>query len=374
MSLRPVDTDVLEDVCSAVARQNYGFIYITDNKSEIKNEYEQADTGVLKTSELSISDIRKGLSEIAANDFTDFVQIRDGVFYMDQFGAVGNEEITKELKMVFSQHLVITGEALRDAFSLAIDDLEFFVDQLESREYIQRIRAGQNDYYTIGPKLKEGREEVGLDSQLEQDARDGKISHSKLEKAIDVSATTDVIRYLEKENLIIDLDGEYLVRGLTEEFAHSLAEDIKNEIENEFQEAKYILEKDELEQVVTNKIRDRSDIMSHVREIQSKIITDIISSLSELCGIDIDDSNGMATQEEEFEQYVTSEARRVYTDVKTEVGEGPAQLPGWVEAADDYLSEIHVSNTSGVNEYIRSDITEEYKHIVDEEEFGGEYL
>src|SRR6056297_452698 len=146
MSLRPVDTDVMEDVCDSIARENYGFIYIRDDKQEIQTAYKQVDTGALKTSELSVSDIRKGLSEIAANDLTDFDQLRDGVFYIDQFGSVGDEEITNELTMLFSQKLVVTGERLRSVFSLAIDDLEFFVDELESRGYLRRIRAGQNDY------------------------------------------------------------------------------------------------------------------------------------------------------------------------------------------------------------------------------------
>lgn len=374
MALRPIDTDVLEDVCSSVARQNYGFIYVNDTKSEIKNGYEQADTGMLNAGELSISDIRQGLSEIAADDFTDFTQIRDGVYYMDQFGSVGNEEITEELKAVFSQHLVITGERLRDEFSLAIDDLGFFVDELESREYIQRIRAGKNDYYTIGPKLKEGRDKVGLDEQLADDARDGKISHSKLERAIDVSATTDVIRYLENENLIIDLDGEYLVRDLIEEFAYSIAEDISDDIEDEFENSKYILQAQEFTQVIKNEIRNRSDVLSYIRDVENDLITNVVDAVSDLIGVEIADAEGIARQVEEFEQYTASEARRIHTDVKAEVDPAPGQLEGWVEAAEDHISEIHVSNTNEVNEYIRNTIRERYKETVDEEEFGGMVL
>ena len=68
MPLRPVDTDTLEDVCESIARKNYGFIYVTESKNKIRSQYEGADTGILKADELSITDIRKGLSEIAAND------------------------------------------------------------------------------------------------------------------------------------------------------------------------------------------------------------------------------------------------------------------------------------------------------------------
>lgn len=369
MSLRPIDTDVLENVCSTVARQNYGFIYINDNKSEIKNEYEQADTGMLKAGELSISDIRKGLSDIAGDDFTDFEQIRDGVFYMDQFGAVGNEEITKELTMVFNQHLVVTGERLRSAFSLAIDDLDFFVDELESREYLQRIRAGQNDYYTIGPKLKERADDVGLDSQLAQDAVHGKISHSDLEDVIDVSATTDVIRYLEKQDLIIDLDGEYLVQSLSAELAAHLADEIKDAVVDEFETAKYILEAEEFEQVVTNEIRERFDILSYLRDVQDNLIEETVSAAAERIGIEM--KQGLAIQSDEFDQYTASEARRIFNDVKADLETEPGRVEGWVEAAEEYFEEVHVSNTSAVNDHIRSVIKEQYSEVVNEEEFGG---
>lgn len=369
MPLRPVDTDTLEDVCESIARKNYGFIYVTDNKSEIKSAYEGADTSLLKSDELSTSEIRKGLSEIAADDLTDFEPIRDGVFYIDQFGASGDEEITSELKMLFSQQLVVTGERLRSVFSLAIDDLDFLVDKLESRGYLRRIRAGQNDYYTLGPKLKEGAGDVGLDSQLAGEAVNGKISHSDLEGVIDVSATTDVIRYLEKEDLIIDLDGEYLVQSLLNEYGAYLADEIKDAVESEFETATYVLEESEFEQVVENEIRDRFDVLSRAREVEREIVESTKASLEDRLGIETDRS--VATQKEEFEQHVQAEARRIMEDVKAEVDTEPGKLDGWVEAGEEHIEEIRVSNTATVNDHIRSEIEVQYRETVNEEEFGG---
>lgn len=369
MPLRPVDTDALEDVCDSIARKNYGFIYITDNKNEIKAAYEQVDTGSLNASEVSTSDIRKGLSEIAADDFTDFDQIRDGVFYIDQFGAVGDEEITNELTILFSQQLVVTGERLRSVFSLAIDDLDFFVDKLESRGYLRRIRAGQNDYYTIGPKLKERADDVGLDSQLAQDAVHGKISHSNLESVIDVSATTDVIRYLEKEDLIIDLDGEYLVQSLLNEYAEFLAGEIEAEIESEFQTATYILESEEFEQIVENEIRNRFDVLSHAREVESELIENTKSALVDRLGVETD--RRVAKQTEQFHQHTEAEARRILDDVQAEIEVEPGKLQGWVEAAEEHFEEIRVSNTNAVNNHIRDEIRDQYREIVNEKKFGG---
>jgi len=372
MPLRPIDTDVLEDVCDSVARKNYGFIYITDNKSEVKTAYEQADTGRLNAGKLSTSDIRKGLSEIAGDDLTDFEQIRDGVFYIDQFGSVGNEEITNELTMLFSQKLVVTGERLRSVFSLAIDDLDFFVDELESRGYLRRIRAGQNDYYTIGPKLKERADDVGLDAQLAQDAVHGRISHSELESVIDVSATTDVIRYLEKEDLIIDLDGEYLVKSLLAEYAEFLADEIAEPVADELETGTYILQTSEYSEIVKNEIRSRFDVLSHVRGIESELLDAVEAAVADRLGVEFD--RNLAIQRDEFDQHTTGEARRILTDVKAELDTEPGKLAEWVTAAEDHFEEVRVSNTSAVNAHIRSVIEERYREVVDEEEFGGMVL
>ncbi|CCQ37098.1 uncharacterized protein Nmlp_2953 [Natronomonas moolapensis 8.8.11] len=369
MPIRPIDIDTLEDACESIARENYGFIYTAEVKNEIKSAYEGADTGVLKADELSISDIRKGLSEISADEFTDFDQIRDGVFYIDQFGAVGNEEITTELTMLFSQQMVVTGERLRSVFSLAIDDLDFFVDQLESRGYLRRIRAGQNDYYTIGPKLKERANDVGLDSQLAQDAVNGKISHSDLESAIDVSATTDVIRYLETEDLIIDLDGEYLLKSLLDEYGRYLADQIESSIESEFETATYILKLNEFEQIIENEIRDQFNVLSHAREIESEIIEKTKLGLTDRLGIEVNRS--VAIQTEEFEQHTEAEARRILEDIQGEIDVEPGKLDGWVEAAEEHFEQVRVSNTNAVNKQIRTEIRERYKKIVNEEKFGG---
>jgi hypothetical protein len=369
VALRPIDTDTLEDVCESIARENYGFIYIAEDKNEIKNAYEGSETGMLKAAELSTSDIRKGLSEIAADDFTDFDQIRDGVFYIDQFGAVGNEEITTELTMLFSQQMVVTGERLRSVFSLAIDDLDFFVDKLESRGYLRRIRAGKNDYYTIGPKLKERADDVGLDSKLAQEAVNGKISHSDLESVVDVSATTDVIRYLENEDLIIDLDGEYLVKSLLEEYGQHIADVIESAIESEFETATFILEIDEFEQVIKNEIKDRFDVLSRARGIEDEIIKHTRSALQESLGIKT--THDTAIQIEEFDQHTRAEARRILEEVQAELNVEPGKLDGWVEAAEEHFEAIQVSNTASVNNHIREEIKEQYREVVNSEKFGG---
>ena len=137
----------------------------------------------------------------------------DGVYYVDTFSVGSSDAVTNELTSTFSHNVVITSETLRSRFDLAMDDVEFFVAELTERDLVQRITAGERDYYTIGPRLKEHAENVGFDSQLARKAKDGKISHSALEDIISIAATKDIIRYLEQEGYVIDMDGEYLVEN-----------------------------------------------------------------------------------------------------------------------------------------------------------------
>ena len=71
MSLLPVDTDALKDICRDVAMSNYGFLYVTDKKGELQSAYESADTGTLNASDLSSSDLRDALREASSDEFAD---------------------------------------------------------------------------------------------------------------------------------------------------------------------------------------------------------------------------------------------------------------------------------------------------------------
>ncbi|MFB6125381.1 MAG: hypothetical protein ABEJ59_05420 [Halanaeroarchaeum sp.] len=119
MALLPVEEDVLEDVCESIARDNYGFLYVSDHKDEIKSGYESADTGLLKASSVSVSDLREALVSLANDEYRDLEQIRDGVFYFDPFGATSLEGITEELTHLFSQRLVVTAETRTTAPEMA---------------------------------------------------------------------------------------------------------------------------------------------------------------------------------------------------------------------------------------------------------------
>lgn len=369
MTLLPVDTDVLEDVCRDIAQDNYGFIYVSDQKNEIKSAYESADVGLVNARSLSSSDLHEALTELAAAEFVDLEQLRDGVFYVDPFGVKGNMNITRELTNLFGQRLVVTGETLRSRFSLAIDDLEFFADELADRNYLRRITAGKRDYYTIGPQLKEHADDVGLDARLEREASNGKIAHSDLESVIDVDATADVIRYLDREGYIVDLDGEYLVEEAIDEYAQYLATEVEDAIEAAFEDSSYVLRTGEFEQVVENEIDSRFDVLSTARSVRGEILEGARETLVDRLGLE--EGREMVEAVDPFEDVVEDHARRILADVKAEQDQLPGTLPEWVELAEDHVAELQVSTATAVNEHVRDAVRERYRDLVNEEEFGG---
>lgn len=366
MALLPVDKDVLEDVCQRIARDNYGFIYVSDHKAEIKSGYESGDTGTLNARTLSSSDMRKALDELAADEFGDLEQLRDGVYYVDPFGMKGNRDITEELTNLFGQRLVVTGETLRSRFSLAIDDIDFFVDELVDRDYLRRITAGTRDYYTIGPALKEHADDVGLDARLQREASHGKIAHGDLESVIDVAATSDVIRYLDREGYVVDLDGEYLVEEAIDEYGRYLAERIEDSVEREFADSSHVLQLAEFEQVVENEIESRFDVLSRARRVRQEIVEETEAALVDRLGLERGPE--MVVAVEPFERIVEEQARRILDDVEAEydVFASPSEF---VDRAAERFEEIHVASEQRVDEYVRDAVESRYEEIVTEEKF-----
>ena len=366
MTILPVDSDVLEDVCRDIAQNNYGFLYVSDQKSEIKSGYEGADIGLLNASSLSASDMRESLAEMSSDEFVDLEQLRDGVYYVDPFGVKGNMNITRELTNVFGQRLVVTGETLRSRFSLAIDDLDFFVDELVQRDYLRRITAGKRDYYTIGPQLKEHADDVGLDARLEREASNGKIAHSDLESVIDVNATSDVIRYLDREGYIVDLDGEYLVEDAIDAYGEYLAEQIDDVVEEEFTESNHALRVGEFEQVVENAIDSRFDVLSTARSVRREILDETQATLVDRLELDVGPE--IVAVADPFDHLVDERARRILEEVKGEydVFASPSEF---TDRAEERFAELQITHDDRVNEYVRNTVADRYEAIVAEEEF-----
>jgi hypothetical protein len=366
MSILPVDEDVLENVCRNIAKDNYGFIYIADDGSEIKSAYESSDLGLTKANSISLSEMRKTLTEMANDEFAGVDKLRDDVYYVDPFDAKGNMQIPNELTNLFSQRIVVTAETLRSRFSIAIDDLEHFAEELVERGWVQRISAGRNDYYTIGDGLKEHRNDVTLDSQLVNEASNGKISHRDLEDVIDVDATSDVIRYLDREDYIVDLDGEYLVEDSIDEYGHFLSKQIEDTIEGEFESSEFVLIDSEFEKVVENAIDDKFNVLSEAREAQRRILDETRNSLQDRLGLKYD--TNVVKMEEEFSQMVEDRARRILNEIQSQYDKF-ASPSDFMKRAEDEFDELNLSNDEQVNNHIQDKIKNKYENIVNEEKF-----
>ncbi|MFB6197725.1 MAG: hypothetical protein ABEI52_05570, partial [Halobacteriaceae archaeon] len=279
MTLRPVDKDILGEVCRSLALDNFGMLYVDKVKDEIKTRYKNSDTGFLNADSVSIADIKAGLEEIAGDEYTEFERLRSGVYFYDPFSTGNDDIIATALTNLFQTRFVVTSEELRSHFGIAIDDMDRFVSEMTDLDLIRRISAGERDYFTVGPRLKEQAGSAGIDARLRQKASHGKISHDQLERVINVSATEDIINYLEgqrDEGFIIDLDGEYLVRSAIDEFGAHVAERISESVKDEFDESTYVLPEDEFDTIVRNEVEARFDVLTRIGpETERKVLSEI---------------------------------------------------------------------------------------------------
>ncbi|NHN61191.1 MULTISPECIES: hypothetical protein [Halorussus] len=364
MPLRPTDTDLLADICTSVALRNYGFLYVDRVNDEIRSQYESADKSPLKASSLSQTEIKKAMDDVVADEYSELQRLRTGVYYYDPFGTGDDEGVATELTTLFRQQLVVTSEELRSRFDLAIDDIDFFADELADRNLVRRIATGERDYYTIGSRLKEQAGEAGVDARLREKATYGKLAHDQLEKVINVSATADVIRYLEAEEFVIDLDGEYLVESAIPRFGEYLADRIADDVETEFENSGYVLPEPEFGQVVENEIDERSDVLAQARAVRGDILDATEKALTDELGLDAD--GPVVRQTEAFESYVDRRAEEIHREV-TESGERLATESDFREVGHPLVEEVHVGTAQQANEYARDAIRERFDERVTEE-------
>lgn len=364
MPLRPTDTDLLADICTSVALQNYGFLYIDRVNDEIRSRYESGEKSRLKASSLSQTEIKKAMDDVVSDEYSELQRLRTGVYYYDPFGAGDDQGIADELTALFRQQLVVTSEELRSRFDLAIDDIDFFAEELTDRNLVRRIATGERDYYTIGSRLKEQAGEAGVDARLREKATYGKLSHDQLEKVINVSATADVIRYLEAEEFVIDLDGEYLVESAVSRYGQYLADKISDDVADEFENSGYVLPETEFSQVVENEVSERSDVLAQARGVRGDILDATEETLKSDLGLDEDAP--VVRQRDEFESYVDRRAEEIKRNVPNS-GERLATESDFREVGHPMIEEIHVSSAEQANEYARDAIRDRFDEMVRED-------
>lgn len=372
--IRSVDTERLQDICEDIAINNYGFIYLADHKDEIKEQYEQSDTGLKHKNSLSLSNLREGMQTIGEDDFNSFERLRSDAYFLNPFERPEGQRITEELESLFTQDIVLHKKRLESRFNIAPTDVDFFAQKLADEGYITKIPAGEREYFVGGPGLKdETSRDVGLAAQLKNKANaEGKISHRELEEIIDVAATSNVISYLSQNEYIIDLDGEYLVQEALDEFAASLAERIADPVLEEFEEADYVLHSSEFSQVVENKVNEATDILKQARPIKRELLELTEETLVDELGLDENTAYSMIILSDEnldttgFEAFVDKQAR----SIKQRVANSDvtvAKKSDQKEAGRERIEELQVGRTENSREFIQREIRDRYDELVEEE-------
>lgn len=376
MPLRPVDRDVLSDACRSIAQDNYGFVYVDRDEEEIKSEYQTGEKGLMNADSVSTADVKDGLEEIAAEETSPFERIRAGVYYVDPFGIGIDMGIADELQELFHNQIVITTEQLRQHFDLAHDDAEFFAEELRAndRGLVMRIVAGNRDYYTVGPKLKDHVAGSGedLEDKLIHRSRNGTLPHDKLEDAISVSAVSDVIDYLQTEGYVIDLDGEYLVPAAVEEFTRWLAAEIEDDVLAAFADANYVLPASEYRALLETEIERRSNVLSAVRSSRASMTDDeIVDAVAERFEsddspqVEVVESDGVAVHRGPADEEVEAHASEVVRPVLRDTTAGtPSSL---LDDVRPDIKELRLASTDRANDYLRSRIEERAEELIRED-------
>lgn len=367
------DKEALQDVCRDIALENYGFLYVNDDKEEIRSRYDSrgGDEGIagkvknaIGGNSIGMEALQSSLEEIAGDDFNDFQRLRTGVYFHDPFNARQGEEVTNTLTQLFKYEIVVPEREMKSRFNLAKKDVDFFTKRLEEEDYIERITTSDHgDYFTIGSQLKDESGDAGVDARLRKKAKQGLIAHADLEAVIDAAATDDVIRYLEHEDFIVELEGKYLVRSGIEEFAAHVADDIGDHVEEAFADAAYVLPNGEFEQVVENEVDAEFDVLEHLdRSDRSWVLEHVREAVAAELGLD-DDPRDVVVHDEPFEEYADRRAAEILEEVDDpSLGSADA----FSEAGHERIEELQLSNAEVADRYIHEEIRAAYDERVEE--------
>lgn len=370
MPIRPADHDVLEDITQSIAESNSGFVYVDRVHDSIKNEYEAASTGIFKASTLKRSDIREALSNMGADENHTIEEIRTGVYFWDPFRAGVEMDITSKLEGLFRSQMVVTGDMIREALELAREDTEFITNKLSRQELVKPISAGTTEYYIGGEDL-EG--EANLGEKLKRRGSYGTISHEQLESALSVSATSDVIGYLQADGYIIDLDGSYLVTSALDDYIEKVVRDVADDIETTFESNTYVLPLEEFTTHLKEEVRSRSDVLVQISRSRADLTEhEFLTLLREAfteeespLEIEISDSDDVATLEPPLQEMIDAKARELTKPLLNK--ETASSADTMKQTVEDDVAELQLAPTEAGSAYIRQRIRTRGNELIDEQ-------
>jgi hypothetical protein len=359
--IRPVDAETIQDICRDVALDNYGFLYVNDHKEYIQTEYESAETGLRTAGTVSLSDIKQTLQDDTGRN--GFERRRNGVYYFNSFNSREGYRVSDELKSIFTYDFVVNKQTIESRFDIAPADVDFFASELANEDYIRRIAAGERAYYVSGPRLKdETSGDASVDSRLNEEAEHGTISHTDLERVIDVAATSDVIRFFEKNDFIADIDDEYVVKSALDDYAAHLANAVSEDSIEEFGDIG-ILPLSEFQQVIENEINDRFDVLKHLSHGDTSELLELVREhIAANNGLTVD--RKLAIDSEQFEIYVTRRATQIRDDIESE--QQPPSPSAYRDHGYPQIESIEVTDSQPVNKHLREHIKEKFDTLVNE--------
>jgi hypothetical protein len=378
---RAPNLDELERISQDVSRGYSGYVYVTDQNvsQEIKSAYEAADTGLLERSQVTRGEIRSALNELATDEGTALERVRNGVFFYNVFGQPDNV-VGNAVRSVFENEVVVSEERLRNELNVATEDLDDLVSRLTAQNYVDSIHTGNKTLYIVGNGL-EADTKGGVQTfqqRLVARAQEGLVKHKDLQRIIGLDATESVISYLEDNEFILDLDGEYLVLNKDEIASHAraLAKDIAPNVLDEMSTANYALPLSEYEQVLGNEISANSDVLTRGRKkdvggvsVAKHCLSNVKQSLAnpELTrdhrAITVDDNTGakdVAVVEDEFAELIEGEVESLL-DLSLPIDKEKA-----LQDVEEQLEDRQILDDEMANEWAKSRITDRAKDRLDE--------
>lgn len=327
MTLLPINNEALWTACKKVAQENYGLLYMDADKNvgSVIKEYKNAQKKPLKASTINRDDLTKFLTERAKEEHDDesLTKLRESVYFLREsvyfipvvFGEkdLGDLEIEK-LTDMFKKNIVVSTEMIRKEFEVAFDDGLFFANELANRSLIKPLSEG-GKYYVMGDTLKDSVSTDLFKMAIGNYANDGLITPAGLEEAIKVDATNDVIRYLEKENILVKVNSRYLVHGMTVEFSEKVAEEIKGSVEERFKEYNYVVNETMIRGVIEENINERYNISDDM--IKEEVVSSVLDQVIMRCGFDRM-HDGILVESIRLDQLTDEEAEKIYSEIKNE--------------------------------------------------------
>jgi len=302
-----LNTGALRRACRAQANDNGGFIYVEDALDDVRERYENDDdvgrVQALFTSRITESRLADTLGSLTDGDAWSEVR-RGSVYFHDPFkSANGNvEEIDRILSQVFSAEPYVRKKDLRSKLSrsginVAEEDIDFFIDKVADRGRIEQRGYGPADYQKAGYNLLEETKIQPIPELLADEAEQGTITKSAMERALSMQINDDIMRDLRQSDHIHQLEDHYLVNlpECIERFADSLIDqDFSRDVERAFTEQDGVMSESTFREVLREKVNERTNALRAVGEPQ-EFLSHVASRVEHRFDLDEVEADGTET-------------------------------------------------------------------------------